>query len=477
MVPGQDPIARRAARMLEDWRRQHRFTGKRNEVAVIPCWETLPARTILLAGLGERKDYHPGRLRQAASSAARAVRSHQVATLACSLSLDRLPPPQPSVASRAEFLSMALQYGLYKCTRHFTSAEASAPALLRSLTFTDAGTGRATAERGVHQALAAGEALAEVRDLANRPANEASPQIIAEQARRMAARYGLSCRVMGPAELQRKGCGALLAVARGSANGPRLIILQHRGRRPRAKPVVLVGKTLTFDTGGISLKPAKGMEWMKYDKCGGMAVLAALLMAARLKLPQPVVGILAAAENMPGGNATRPGDIVRSRAGKTIEILNTDAEGRLVLADALALGAEFKPETMVDLATLTGASIVALGHVLSPVMGNRPELVEELRQAGEACGERLWPLPLLPDYAEDLQSSFADLRNIGEQGAGTIIGGMFLEQFVPKDIPWAHLDIANTAWEENTRSYAPKGATLFGAALLIEWLRQRAGSS
>ncbi len=202
-----------------------------------------------------------------------------------------------------------------------------------------------------------------------------------------------------------------------------------------------------------------------------MAVLAATLIAARLKLPRPVIGILAAAENMPSSKATRPGDIIRSRSGKTIEILNTDAEGRLVLADALSVAADYQPEAIVDIATLTGACVVALGHALAAVMGNRQNLVHQLQKAGEACGDRLWPLPLLPEYADDIRSQFADMKNVGEGSAGTIIGGMFLKQFVPEVIPWAHIDIAGTAYEEKERPYSATGATLFGAKLFVEWIK------
>jgi leucyl aminopeptidase len=233
---------------------------------------------------------------------------------------------------------------------------------------------------------------------------------------------------------------------------------------------VLVCKTITFDSGGISIKPGKGMEWMKFDKSGGMAVLAAMLAAARLRLPVPVVGLLAVAENMPGGGATRPGDVIATRSGRTVEIVNTDAEGRLVLADALDYAAGLKPRAIVDLATLTGAAVTALGHVASPVMANHEPLLRALGEAGTRAGERLWPLPLFDDYAPMLRSPFADCRNIGDGTAGTIAGGMFLREFVPDAIPWAHIDITH-AWEENERGHTPVGATLFGAALLVEWLR------
>jgi leucyl aminopeptidase len=282
----------------------------------------------------------------------------------------------------------------------------------------------------------------------------------------------VKCAVADETALRRDRCLSVLAVGQGSANPPRLVTLTYPGKRRKEPPVVLVGKTITFDTGGISIKPSRNMEWMKYDKSGGMAALAAVLLAARLKLDHPVVAILAMAENMPGSRATRPGDIVRSRSGKTIEIINTDAEGRLVLADALSIAAGLRPRAIVDLATLTGACVVALGHVAAGVMGNDETLLKGLQAAGDAAGERLWPLPLLPEYGEALKTPFADLKNVGEEGAGAIVGGAFLEAFVPAGVPWAHIDIAGTAWEEREKPYGAPGATLFGPGLLVEWIRR-----
>ncbi len=466
-VPGGDPVARRLDRMIRDWRARHHFTGRLNQVVVISSWESLPARAIVLAGLGKKKDFNIARFRQAAAAAARTLRKHRLSTLAFSLRAPGLPLAPELLAGH---LAAALPYGHYAFTRYLSDDEDGPERRMPDLVFTDAPRSPGLARRLADE-VAAGEALREVRDLANLPANEAPPAALADAARALGRKYKVSCRALDKAALQRKGCRALLAVGRGSRHEPRLIILRYGGTNSKLKPVVLVGKTVTFDTGGISIKSGKGMEWMKYDKCGGMAVLAAVLMAARLRLPRPVIGLLPAAENMPGGDATRPGDIVRAYSGKTIEILNTDAEGRLLLADALSLAAEYKPAAIVDLATLTGASIVALGYVLSAVMGNNGNLVDRLIEAGEASGERLWPLPLLPEYDEDIKGAFSDLKNIGDRGAGTIIGGTFLRHFVPESIPWAHLDIANTAYEESAKPYAPAGPTMFGARLLVEWLR------
>ena len=288
----------------------------------------------------------------------------------------------------------------------------------------------------------------------------------------MAKETGLTYSVLNKADLMKQNCNALLSVAAGSDLDAKIITLKYRGTDPKKKPIVLVGKTITFDSGGISLKPGKGMSWMLYDKCGGMAVLTAMQMIARIQPEQPVIGILTIAENMPGGGATRPGDIITSRAGKTIEVLNTDAEGRLALCDALDLALTHKPEAIVDLATLTGACIVALGHTASAIIGNNPKLSRTLINAGQAAGERLWELPLWQEHKDDMKDTFADLQNIGKSGtAGTITAGAFLSEFVPDEIPWAHIDIAGTAWQESPKPWMAPGATLFGARTLIEWIK------
>ena len=250
-----------------------------------------------------------------------------------------------------------------------------------------------------------------------------------------------------------------------------MIFLKHNVEQTDKKPIVLIGKTVTFDAGGISLKPSKDMGWMRYDKCGGMAVLATMLMIARLKINQPVIGILGAAENMPGPDAMRPGDIIKSHSGKYIEVLNTDAEGRLILADAISIAHRFNPSMIIDVATLTGAVITALGHEIAAVLGNDETLISSLQKAGKQSGERIWQLPLLPAYREDMNSDFADIANLSKSGtAGTATAAAFLHEFIEDDIPWAHLDIAGTAWQMSTKPHQDAGATLFGARLLIEWV-------
>jgi leucyl aminopeptidase len=265
---------------------------------------------------------------------------------------------------------------------------------------------------------------------------------------------------------------ALVAVGKGSAEPPRLIVLEYKGAGDKERPVVLIGKGITFDSGGISIKPGAGMEEMKTDMSGGAAVLGAMEAAAALKLPVNLVVIIPTAENMPDGMAYKPGDVITSLSGQTIEITNTDAEGRLVLCDALHYAhTTYKPKTMIDLATLTGACVVALGHEASGLMGNNPRLIDRLKRAGERCGERVWELPLWDAYGEVMKSDIADLKNAGSRDGGSITAGWFLKQFVGKT-HWAHLDIAGTAWGDKHRPCSPKGATGVGVRLLIEYLKK-----
>jgi leucyl aminopeptidase len=320
------------------------------------------------------------------------------------------------------------------------------------------------------QIVSTGVCLA--RDLVNEPSNVKTPIYLAQTAWQLAQDYQLTCTLLGPAELERQGFGALLAVAKGSICEPRLIVLEYKGAGDGSAPIALVGKGVTFDSGGISLKPGEGMDQMKMDMAGGAAVLATMSIIAQLQLPINVIGVVPAVENMPSGSATRPGDIVTSLSGQTIEILNTDAEGRLILADALAWVGKKSPAQIIDLATLTGACILALGHHTSAVLGNDDSLAQALCQAGEETGERLWQLPLFAEYAEQIKSQVADMKNIGGRPAGTITAAAFLQKFVGQT-PWAHLDIAGTAWEEKGKPGQPSGATGFGVRLLVEYLQSR----
>jgi leucyl aminopeptidase len=286
----------------------------------------------------------------------------------------------------------------------------------------------------------------------------------------MAEAHSLQCQVLERAEMETLGMGSLLSVAKGSHLPPKLIVLQHKGGKADDKPIVLVGKGITFDTGGISLKPGPEMDEMKFDMCGAASVLGAIKAAAVMKLPINLTVVVPAAENMPGGGASKPGDIVTSMSGQTIEILNTDAEGRLILCDALTYVERFEPDTVIDVATLTGACVIALGHVASGLFANKDSLARDLLDAGEEANDRAWQMPLWEDYQEQLKSNFADMGNIGGRAAGSITAACFLSRFTKK-FDWAHLDIAGTAW----KSGGDKGATGRPVPLLTHYLLQRAG--
>ena len=303
------------------------------------------------------------------------------------------------------------------------------------------------------------------RDLSNAPANVCTPTFLANEAKKRAEKLGAKIKIHTPAQIAKIGMNSFLSVAKGSDVEPRFIELHYNGGKKSDAPIVLIGKGITFDSGGISLKPGAGMDEMKYDMCGAASVIASFCAAAELKLPVNIIALVPTCENMPSGRANKPGDIIQSMNGLTIEILNTDAEGRLILCDALTYAEQFKPQAVLDVATLTGACIIALGHGVGGVMGNNQALIDKVIQAGEAAYDRMWQLPLFPEYRDALKSNFADLANVGGRPAGTITAGSFLSHFAEK-YPWAHLDIAGTAWTSGKN----KGATGRPVPLLVNFL-------
>lgn len=324
----------------------------------------------------------------------------------------------------------------------------------------------------VGEIVARGENFA--RTLQSRPGNVATPTHLAAEAGRMAGEVGLAFSVLDEEAMRREGMHAILAVSAGSREEARLIILEHRGGVEDEAPLVIVGKGLTFDAGGISIKPSSGMEDMKFDMSGGAAVIATMQVVAELGVAANVVGIVPSSENLPDGKAVKPGDVIQTLAGKTVEVINTDAEGRLILADALAWGARMKPAAMVDCATLTGAVVIGLGHHAAAVLGTDETLVQELQAAGTRSGERCWPLPLWDEYKKQLESETADLMNVGGRPGGSITAACFLSEFVG-DTRWAHLDIAGTAYGDGKLPYQRKGGYGFPTRLLTAWIRSRAG--
>jgi leucyl aminopeptidase len=375
---------------------------------------------------------------------------------------------------------VALAAAVYRFDRHRSKPAEAAPTL-RHVDVLLVPEDRIAGERGLAHGVALAEGMHIARDVGNEPPNALTPTSFASEARKVAravnggaAAGKLRVRVLGEKEMRTLGMGSFLSVGAGSREESKFILMEYKGGPARARPYVFVGKGITFDTGGISIKPAPAMDEMKYDMCGAASVLGLMHAVAALKLPLNVVGAIAAAENMPGGAATRPGDIVRSMSGQTIEILNTDAEGRLVLCDALTYVERYKPAAVVDIATLTGAVVVALGSAASGLWANDDELGAQLRSAGEAAAaaDRVWPMPLWDDYQPLLKSNFADMANVsGGREAGSSVAACFLSRFT-KAYPWAHLDVAGTAY----RSGAQKGATARPVPLLLQYLLERAGA-
>lgn len=450
---------------IQTWIQRTRFKAGTEDFSYFRAATDQGLREVFLLGCGERDEFHSGILRKIGGRLAKESRRIGVAHL--EIRIDHLQGRacEPS-ALRA--LATGLIEGGYQLRAKPQESDRLKEVFLAIPRSVD----RTLAEQELLRGERVGCFINEVRPLANSPGNLATPRVVAREARSLARKHGLTVGVWNLPELRRERCRALLAVGHGSSEPPCLIRLTYPGRNRKLPPLVVVGKTITFDTGGISLKPGKNMEWMKFDKSGGMAVLAFMAMVGSVLKPErPVIGLLAAAENMPGDRATRPGDVIASRSGKTIEIVNTDAEGRLVLADALDVAQDFRPAAIIDLATLTGAASVALGRPASALLSNHSLLRDTLIESGEATGDRLWPLPLFPEYRRLLSSPFADLKNIGDGSAGTIVGGMFLQQFIRTKVPWAHIDLTS-AWEERATAYGPAGATLFGVALLAHWIER-----
>ena len=329
---------------------------------------------------------------------------------------------------------------------------------------------RKSAEHGLEQGLAIGHGVSLAKDLGNLPGNVCTPTYLAGQARELAKRYRMKINVLETADMKKLGMGTLLSVARGSAEPPKLIVLEYQGGPKGQRPVALVGKGVTFDTGGTSLKPAAEMDEMKFDMSGAGSVLGTMKAIGEMRLPINVVGIIPATENMPGSRATKPGDIVTSMSGQTVEILNTDAEGRLILCDALTYAERYQPSAVIDIATLTGACVIALGHVVSGLFANDDNLAHEVLAAGEASQDRAWRLPLHDEYQEQLKSNFADFANIGGRPAGAVTAACYLSRFTKK-FKWVHLDVAGTAW----KSGKDKGSTGRPVPLLTQFLIARAG--
>ena len=443
------------------------LAGKVGQTLLLQDLPNIKAERVLLVGAGKERELSDRAYRKLVSAVLNNLKNLGGADAV--LALGDLAVKGRNAHGKARLQVETLADGTYVFDR-FKSQKAEAPKLKKVTLLVDKADAAAV-EQGAKQAQAIANGMALTRDLGNLPPNLCHPTFLGEQAKALGKEYkGLKVEVLDEKKLRELGMGSFLAVAQGSDQPPRLIVLQYNGAKKKDEaPHVLVGKGITFDTGGISLKPGLGMDEMKFDMCGAASVFGTFRAVLELQLPINLVGVMACAENMPSGGATRPGDIVTTMSGQTVEILNTDAEGRLVLCDALTYVERFKPQSVVDIATLTGACIVALGSNTSGLMGNNEALIKQLLKAGEVADDRAWQLPLFDEYQEQLDSPFADIANIGGPKAGTITAGCFLSRFAKK-FHWAHLDIAGTAWISGGKD---KGATGRPVPLLTQYLLDR----
>jgi leucyl aminopeptidase len=423
-----------------------------------------PADRTCIVSLGKREKFNLEAVRRAGGAIAKWISKNDLIEIGIDLSspTEKSSSIEPSAGALAEGLLLG-SFTFEKYKSNTKQSTCRVHLLAQKVT--------KTLRAEVERATIISEAVNLSREWAHEPPNIINPVSLANRVKKLAAEAGLKYRVVDDKQLEKMGAGAIVAVGKGSATPARLIVLEYPGKT-KAKPVVLVGKSITFDTGGYSIKTGEGMVGMKYDKSGGMTVIASMVAAARLRLKKPLVGIIAAAENMISGSAYRPNDIVKALNGKTIEIISADAEGRLVLCDALGYAQKnYHPRAIVDLATLTGGVVVALGSTRAGIMANNGALAEALAESGEKTYERLWRLPLDDEYFELIKGDDSDMKNSGARKAHAIIGGIFLKQFVSDDIPWAHIDIAGVADTDKDLPYCPKGATGFGVRLLMDYLR------
>lgn len=459
-------------RLGEDLRRlldSERFRAKRGRTLLYLSGGRHSARRLIVAGLGRKEDYDLDALREASASSARRACSS-------SRSIVFAPPPSPrgrnwSAGTKARAIAEGFLLGTYRMRKYLTGEERREGDLLRTGAYLASRHDLAEAKQGVRLATTECEAANLARDLVNEPAMYLTPVRMAEIASSLARTAGLECVIHDRDGIEALGMGAFLGVSRGSAQPPRLIHLTYRPAGTPARKVVLVGKGITFDSGGLSLKTSSSMETMKLDKAGASAVLATMLSLPDLSPPVEVHGLMGMTENMPSGSAVKPGDIVRTAGGKTIEILNTDAEGRLVLADLLTYAKGLGADEIIDVATLTGACMVALGPLAGGLFSNDRSLSDRLLAAADRTGEKLWPLPLIEEYRTQIRSEMADVKNTGERYGGAITAALFLREFVGKRIPWAHLDIAGPSFlESNCHPYMRRGATGAGVRTLLTYL-------
>ena len=436
-------------------------SGAKGQTQMLYDIAGVKAERVMLVGLGRAKDINTRVLAEVAAGATAAI--NKAGLKAAELALFEGLSQEVNLGQAVRLVTESIGAQSYRYSK--TLSKPKKPGTLKKVTLNVTKDQSKAAKKAAKQGAAIASGVLMARTLGDLPGNICTPTYLAKQAKGLQKEYDIKTSVLDESEMKKKKMGSFLSVSRGSREPAKLIVMEYKGGKKGEKPVVLVGKGLTFDAGGISLKPAGAMDEMKYDMCGGASVFGAIVAAAELELKLNVVGIVPASENLPDGAANKPGDIVTSMSGTTIEILNTDAEGRLILCDALTYAERFKPAAVVDIATLTGACVVALGAHASGLFSDNDDLADELIQAGEASGDRAWRMPVWDDYTKQLSSNFADLANIGGKGAGAVTAACFLKHFTQK-YDWAHLDIAGTAWN----SGANKGATGRPVPLLVEFL-------
>jgi len=442
--------------------------GELGTTLLLPRIPNVASERVLLVGLGPEQEFVESSYHMALAAATSALRTTGAAE--ATLCIDELAVNGRDDAWKIEQAVLAVIDGMYRFDK-LKSVPPRQKRTLKTVVFHLAdGSDAACAEAVIDRAVAIGEGITLAKDLGNLPANVCTPAYLAAQARELGLQHGFEVTILDQADLEKLGMRAFLAVAGGSRQPPKLIVIEYHGRADHAPPVVLVGKGITFDTGGLNIKSASDMEQMKFDMCGAASVFGALRAVALMKLPLNVVGIIPAAENMPDGNAIKPGDVVTTMSGQTVEILDTDAEGRLALSDALTYAERYKPAVLIDVATLTGAIVSALGDIATGVFSNSDALVREVVDAGDRAWDRAWHMPLWHEYQDTFKSSIADFANVSPRGDCAIVAACFLSRFT-KHYPWVHLDIAGTA----TKSGEDKGATGRPVALLAHFLAGRAG--
>ncbi|PYS24448.1 MAG: leucyl aminopeptidase [Acidobacteria bacterium] len=453
--------------LISEVTKSEEFVGKEGETAYFHVsGNGLKARRLLLIGCGDRASYKSAQITQMGGTAARFLRSKNLKTIAV------VPRADGEAKAAAQMVVVGAIMGMFEPDKYRTKDKEQRQ--LKSVTVVVDGADKKAVQRGAERGRIIGESINFTRDLANEPGAYMTPTIMADRAKQVAKEFGLSFDVLDQKQMEKLGMGSLLGVARGSDEPPKLIVMKYKPSKSTSKDLLaLVGKGITFDSGGISLKPGENMELMKYDMTGAATVIGTMQAIAQLKPSVSVLGVAPCSENLPSGKAIKPGDVLRAMTGKTIEVINTDAEGRLVLADAIAYAKKLGATKIIDMATLTGAVSIALGDVNTAILGTDQELIDEVIASGVEVGEKFWQLPLDAEYTKQIKSDIADIKNVGGKKAGTITAAAFLKEFA-EETPWAHLDIAGTAWGDPATPYRSKGPTGVAVRTLVEFIERSA---